>query len=205
RIYDAQAQRDLTTALDHQPAIELQVRDAAVYFTPYAPAPPGTIQRFDSDNNSITTVFTVPGFLPQNASSGWELSADGGHVLSRVDSTGPCSGTGCYVYQDTSGTVTTLFPDYSGHSLDSYMLAPDGRYAAGIVGWVASPQAGPDSSKIVQQGAPTGSELTNALPVTGSAAPNEDGLRYRPLGWTPGETGILVSQAEIHVSVEHNP
>src|SRR5262249_9278649 len=120
------------------------------------------------------------------------------------------SGTGCYVYQDASGTVTRLFPDYhyplvatEPYEYALLMLAPDGRYAGLIVGSTADAQVGLDSSKIVQQGVPTGSELANALPITGST-PNVS-VEYRPLGWTTGETGILVSQTQLSASLQHEP
>ena len=196
RIYDTQAQRDLSTGLDNQQATEMEVRGASVDFTSYDLSPtstPGTIKRFDFSSNEITTQFSVPGpLVAQGISSGsWNLSADGREVVESLSGgiSSHCSLAACYTfYQDTGGTITMIFPSYQSRNgsgperFDAPMIAPAGKDVANLL-------SGPANSfQVVQQALPSGGELLNALPAA-SAVQN-----YEIVGWTTQPAGIVVRQ-----------
>ena len=196
RVYDTQAQRDLSTSLDDQHATRMQVRGASVYFTPYALAPtsmPGTIKRFDFSSNQITTLFTVPGPLVDEGipSGSWNLSTDARAVVENfsVGISSHCPLTACFTfYQDTRGTIAVIFPSYQSHTgsgpalFDEALIAPDGKGTASLL-------SGPANGyQVVQQALPSGKELLTALPAASA------GQAYQIVGWTAQPPGILVQQ-----------
>ena len=196
RVYDTQAQRDLSTSLDAQLATRMQVRGASVYFTPYAPAPtsmPGTIKRFDFSSNHITTQFTVPGPLVAEGipSGSWNLSADARAVVEHFSGGIPshCPLAVCSTfYQDTRGAIAVIFPSYQSHDgsspalVDEPSIAPDGKDTASLM-------SGPANGyQVVQQALPSGNELLTALPAASA------GQAYQIVGWTAQPSGILVQQ-----------
>ncbi|HLY30214.1 MAG TPA: hypothetical protein VKQ36_04250, partial [Ktedonobacterales bacterium] len=90
KIYDTQAQHDLSTGLDSQEITFWQVRGSSVFFTPYDNEPTfalGAIKRFDFNSNQITTQFTLPGtMVAEGIPSGvWDLSADAREVVVEFD------------------------------------------------------------------------------------------------------------------------
>ena len=196
QVYDTQAQRDLSTALDNQQTTLMQVRGSNVYFTSYDLRPTsmsGTIKRFDFPSGQITTQFTVPGpLVEQGLSSGvWNLSADARQVVMYLfaGASSHCPLATCHTfYQDTGGTIALIFPTYqsqdgSGPALfDEPVIAPDGKHAASLMNSAAN------SFQVVQQALPTGNEVLTTLPAA-SASQN-----YEIVGWTAQPAGVLVQQ-----------
>lgn len=191
-LYDLQAQRALATALDTQRLTVLEVRGAAVYFTPYdLPQPPrpqdGVVKRFDLATNTITTAYTVPGPLILNGIpfyGSWDLSDDGTRLVVSFTSgsTEHCPVSACYkYYQDSAGTIAMIFPSHQSQQTGGVTISPDGKTAAGITSISYIP--GQDS--LVQQALPAGPELTS--PIPGPAG--DPGL-----GWTATGNGILLRQ-----------
>ncbi len=200
RVYDTQAQRDLSTSLDNQHATRMQVRGASVYVTPYAPAPtsmPGTIKRFAFSSNQITAQFTVPGPLIDGGipSGSWNLSADGREVVEHfsVGISAHCPLAVCFTfYQDTRGAIAVIFPSYQSHTgsgpalFDEPSIAPDGKDTASLMSGPANGYA--NGYQVVQQALPSGNELLTALPAASA------GQAYQIVGWTAQPPGILVQQ-----------
>jgi hypothetical protein len=192
RVYDTQAQRELSTRLDDQRATRMQVRGASVYFTPYELAPtsvPGSINRFDFNSNQITTQFSVPGPLIEGglASGSWNLSADAREAVEHfsVGVAAQCPLATCSTfYQDTRGAIAVIFPSYQSQTgtgpalFDELSIAPDGKDAASLT----------NSNQVVQQALPSGHELLTALPAARA------GQAYQLVGWTAQPPGIFVQE-----------
>ncbi|MGH2487687.1 MAG: hypothetical protein ACRDHE_16925, partial [Ktedonobacterales bacterium] len=205
QVYDTQAQRDLTTALDTVQVVELETRGAEIYFNPYTVSPgptPGTISRFDLASNTITrAVFTAPGPLVSQGipSANWDISADGSAVVYEfgIGLGNLCPSTTCYTYyQDHSGTVTALFPGYQSQAasgatmLFDVRISPDGKNAAVLSGnTMGAPTVGPPND-LLQQQISTGYLFENALVA---------GVGYQDMiaGWTARTPGIVVAQTRL--------
>jgi hypothetical protein len=196
RLYDTQAERDLSTSLDGQQATRMQVRGDSVYFTPYDLAPtsiPGAIKRLDFTSDQITTQFMVPGPLVDEGipSGSWELSADAREVVEHfsVGISAHCPLTTCSTfYQDMGGTIAVIFPSYQAPAVggpalfDEPRIAPDGKNTASLI-------SGPDDGyEVVQQALPSGKELLATLPAASA------GQAYQIAGWSAQPAGILIQQ-----------
>jgi hypothetical protein len=90
-LYDTQAQRPISTALDNQLMTLWDIHGTSLYFSPYidstgrgGPFVPGEIRRFDLASNQVSTVFTVnAGALVSGglSSANWDTSADGSKIV----------------------------------------------------------------------------------------------------------------------------
>lgn len=214
-VYDSQTQRDLSTAIADVCMITFQVRGSAIYIptqpgqtgpgvTPVASSATstatlenGVLDRYDIASNTVAPAFTAstPLLINGVASAAWDLSADGRTAVFSSGRNPRCTSnrTNCFAYYVTGDTSMPLFSQLSslvgsGSCYSGAILSPDARTAALAL---TDDGTGHCKNEVLQQSAPNGQQLTNALPAPVTL-----------IGWMPDNSNVLARTSALIPSPE---